>query len=175
MCPFPRGPGVHTQAGNSCMCVCGGTGRGPGSGVWPGLRCGPPTDGRAEAPPRQVWGDGRGCPGRGCPDGRVGKEEPQPGPKVGAWGLQWVEGSRHGAGECAPASNSAERILGEETHRPTRLLPCRDLPIGGGGGTELTVGESFGWRRVLKTLPRSSQKKPETQDMAQQGQERVPA
>lgn len=44
-------------------------------------------------------GDGRGCPGRGCPDGQVGEEEPQPGPKVGAWGLRWVEGSRQGAGE----------------------------------------------------------------------------
>lgn len=33
-----------------------------------------------------------------------------------------------------------------------RLLPWRDLPVGG-GGTELTVGESFGWRRALKTLP----------------------
>ena len=142
--PFSqRTRGAHLGQERLHVCVCGNR-----AGAWepggrPGLRCGPPTDRRAEAPPRQVWGDGRGCPGRGCPDGRVGEEEPQPGPKVGAWGLWWVEGSRHGAGECAPASNSAERILGEETHRPTRLLPCGDLPFRG-GGTELTVGESFG-------------------------------
>lgn len=34
---------------------------------------------------------------------------------------------------CALASNSAERILGDETHGPTKLLPWRDLPVGGGG------------------------------------------
>lgn len=99
VCPFPRGHRVHTQAGNGCMCVCGNRVGAWGAGGRPGLRCGPPTDRRAEAPPRQVWGDRRGCPGRGRPDGRVGEEEPQPGPKVGAWGLRWVEGSRHGAGE----------------------------------------------------------------------------
>lgn len=97
--PFSqRTQGAHSGRERLHVCVWE-QGGGLGAGGWPGLRCGPPTDRRAEAPPRQVWGDRRGCPGRGCPDGRVGEEEPQPGPKVGAWGLRWVEGSRHGAGE----------------------------------------------------------------------------
>ena len=82
VCPFPRGHRVHTRAGNGWLCVWEQSG---GLGAW--------GDGWASDAllrwtseqrlhPLQVRGDGRGCLGRGCPNGRVGKEEPQPAPKV---------------------------------------------------------------------------------------------
>lgn len=128
--PFSqRTQGAHS--GREWLDECVGTGWGPGragDGQASDVVLG--WTGEQRLPPQQVGRNWRGCPGGGAPTGGWAKGShtlglrSEPG-RCGGW-----RESRHGGWSCspsflgsccAPASNSAERILGDETHKASAL------------------------------------------------------